>query len=313
MIESIHSRSRRPPIVTSAIASICILVYVCQVVLHPAVRKYTLNPEKILHDGEWYRIITSSFMHGNLMHILMNMMSYFTLGSALERRLGSLFLFSVVLWSAIICSIVHVTIALALFCIDSGAFHSNSLGFSATLFHLLVLECNLNSNLSRNLFGVIHVSSRSYPFVLLILIQVLLPNISFLGHFSGIIVGLLQGFWGPILVPSANFLSGMDDRRLCTSVEMFDYINTSREGINELYSNPRQQYSSMRTTFSNYFGHVIQFMYHIAETIKFIFFGRGSGRSDGHGISVARGSNELDDLAELNPNSDLKTRNSLLV
>lgn len=55
------------------------------------------NPAIIL-DGEWWRIITSMFLHIGLLHLLMNMFALYFLGTAVERIFGSVrFLFIYVL------------------------------------------------------------------------------------------------------------------------------------------------------------------------------------------------------------------------
>lgn len=41
-----------------------------------------------LAGGEWYRVITSGFLHFGVLHIAMNMLLLFQLGQMLERRLG---------------------------------------------------------------------------------------------------------------------------------------------------------------------------------------------------------------------------------
>ncbi|WP_205629230.1 rhomboid family intramembrane serine protease [Jiangella muralis] len=39
-------------------------------------------------DGEWYRVITATFMHVSLLHIALNMLALYLLGSQLEPLLG---------------------------------------------------------------------------------------------------------------------------------------------------------------------------------------------------------------------------------
>ena len=41
-------------------------------------------------DGQWYRIITSAFVHAGLIHLIFNMIVLWWLGGALERYAGSL-------------------------------------------------------------------------------------------------------------------------------------------------------------------------------------------------------------------------------
>jgi membrane associated rhomboid family serine protease len=48
-----------------------------------------LIPAAVLHDGQWWRILTGAFLHGGLIHIGVNMMSLFFLGRFIEFALGS--------------------------------------------------------------------------------------------------------------------------------------------------------------------------------------------------------------------------------
>jgi membrane associated rhomboid family serine protease len=40
-------------------------------------------------DGEWYRLVTSAFLHAGLLHILFNMVALYILGSLLEPGIGT--------------------------------------------------------------------------------------------------------------------------------------------------------------------------------------------------------------------------------
>ncbi len=56
-------------------------------------------------DGEWYRIITGAFLHGSILHIVLNMFVLWQLGTILETSIGSgrfglIYLVSVVWGSA---------------------------------------------------------------------------------------------------------------------------------------------------------------------------------------------------------------------
>lgn len=285
-----------PPFSTLTFMFICVVVYVLQVVTDPALQKFTLNPYNVCYKGEWYRVITSSFMHGNLMHILMNMISYLTLGSTLERKVGSLFMFFTTLWSILISSIIHIAIASTLLLWTKGPFHDNSLGFSGTLFHLLVLECNLNPSLSRNIFGTINIQSKYYPYTLLILIQVIMPNISFLGHLSGIFAGSLQIFWGPLLIPRGEYLNDLDDRLLSSFLGNYiDYVKTSRESISALHSSHTTSNASICSIIRQAFDKLFLLLRNIVETVKFIVL----GRNDSFYSDVSRRPSIINDDEEL--------------
>jgi rhomboid protease GluP len=99
----------RSPVVTMAVMAICIAVFVLQYVLTNAhqgrlVDAYTARFDLYgppVHQGQWWRIVTSGFLHANEIHILMNMMALYYLGRLMEAfqgrwRLAAYFLFTVI-------------------------------------------------------------------------------------------------------------------------------------------------------------------------------------------------------------------------
>jgi rhomboid protease GluP len=50
---------------------------------------FSLRPDRVLHNGEWWRIITYAFLHGGLLHIALNMYALYVLGPLLESLWGS--------------------------------------------------------------------------------------------------------------------------------------------------------------------------------------------------------------------------------
>ena len=94
------SFSRRPlgPVVRR-ILFICIAVFVVELLISPS---RTLNPRSVGPLAEWFglswrdvgqgmiwQFVTHIFLHGSPMHLLMNMVGLYFLGSELENRLGS--------------------------------------------------------------------------------------------------------------------------------------------------------------------------------------------------------------------------------
>ncbi len=47
-----------------------------------------MNPNKVLADGEWYRLLTATFMHFGIEHLMNNMLLLFLLGQMFERAVG---------------------------------------------------------------------------------------------------------------------------------------------------------------------------------------------------------------------------------
>lgn len=49
-------------------------------------KKLQLNPYQIYHDNQLHRLITHGFIHADWIHLLVNMLVFFSFGSAIENR-----------------------------------------------------------------------------------------------------------------------------------------------------------------------------------------------------------------------------------
>lgn len=86
------ARTSRPtgefPWVSYILIAVNALVFVLQHLSPDFQNKLTLWPAAIAGGGEYYRLITSAFVHYGLLHILFNMYALYVLGPPLERHLG---------------------------------------------------------------------------------------------------------------------------------------------------------------------------------------------------------------------------------
>ncbi len=51
---------------------------------------YGLRPDAVRYDGEWYRLVTSMFLHGGWIHLIGNIAFFYVFGDNLEERYGSM-------------------------------------------------------------------------------------------------------------------------------------------------------------------------------------------------------------------------------
>jgi hypothetical protein len=89
--------------------------------------------------------------------------------------------------------------------------YASAVGFSGVLFCYAVIEANHTFEVSRRIFGMFDVPAKLTPFVLLVLLQILIPNISMVGHLAGVIFGLFSVSGGiNILMPSKAFMEHIE-------------------------------------------------------------------------------------------------------
>lgn len=175
--------SGRPPLVTALIA-INVVVFVAQEVLATApsggLAFWGLMYGPAVRDGEWWRVVSSGFLHASLLHLLMNMWALWVFGPPLERGVGSIrFAF---IYAA---GLLGGALGVSLF-----DFASPTLGASGAV---LGLAGGLVAVLMRR--GV-SLSQTSLGGVILInlMLPLLVGRISFWGHAGGVAAGFAAGW-----------------------------------------------------------------------------------------------------------------------
>jgi membrane associated rhomboid family serine protease len=144
--------------------------------------------------GQWYRLVSTVFMHGNLLHLFMNMSAVYTLGVQLERAVGSL-------------RLLYVSAASAL---GAGAF--------VLLFGFGMPTVGASGVLCGYLGAMLPIATRAgrrwiWTTVLQIAVISLLPMVSWQGHLGGFAFGIAAGLLlklprGLFLPLSVALLSG---------------------------------------------------------------------------------------------------------
>lgn len=195
---------------------ICGVIYlVCLLVGYDAYHEICFLPSKVVSGFQVYRAYTSVLFHGSLLHVLFNMLALVPLGTELERIMGSVRLLYMMFLLATSSAIFHLIIAsvAAYNPLYAYPFLMNecSIGFSGILFSMIVIETSLSGAQSRSVFGLFNVPAQWYPWILLILFQLLMSNVSLLGHLCGILSGFAYtyGLFN-YLLPASSFYSSIE-------------------------------------------------------------------------------------------------------
>ncbi|CAI0406544.1 unnamed protein product [Linum tenue] len=204
------------PFLTSAVVVVCGAIYlICLLVGYDSFYEICFLPSAVISRFQVYRIFTAIVFHGSLLHVFFNMLALVPLGSELERIMGSVRLLYMMILLAISNAILHLIIALV---VSHNPFHpfpelmdECAIGFSGILFSMIVIETNLSGAQTRSVFGLFNVPAKWYAFILLVVFQFLMSNVSLLGHLCGILSGFAYtyGFFN-LLIPGTSFYSAIE-------------------------------------------------------------------------------------------------------
>lgn len=153
-------------------------------------------------EGHHWRIITSSFSHISILHLLFNMSALWSLGVIEQLKhvgLGVEFylhysLVLVVFSGLLVLGLYHILIQK--FKIEYFR-RVTVVGYSCVVFGLMTVLSNRQPSSKLELFGLLSLPISLAPFESLIFTSIIVPQASFIGHLSGIIVGYAIS-WGLI-------------------------------------------------------------------------------------------------------------------
>jgi membrane associated rhomboid family serine protease len=177
-----------PPYVTMVIVALNVAAYLATALPSPRglshpeysqlFQDWQLQPIAVFHEDSYYRLLTSAFLHANLLHIGANMLAVAFVGPVIEQAIGRWRFVAVYLLSALGGSAAIYAFGSPLVPV---------IGASGAVFGLfglcLVMVRRLNLDL-QYLVGVIVVN---FVFTFSV------PGISRLGHIGGFVTGALTG------------------------------------------------------------------------------------------------------------------------
>lgn len=131
-------------------------------------------------EGQWYRLLTSMFLHGSEIHIIFNMLSLWWIGGPLEAALGRARYLTLYLVSGLAGSALTYLLA---------APNSFSLGASGAIFGLFGATAVLMRRLKYDMRPVIAL-------LVINLIFTFSPafNIAWQAHIGGLVAGVVMGY-----------------------------------------------------------------------------------------------------------------------
>lgn len=174
-VHAAASVTRWTPMVTYALIAINVLAFGAQNVPGDLGSELVLWSPAVA-DGQFYRLLTSAFLHYGLMHLLFNMWALYVVGPALERVLGRGRFTALYLLSALGGSVLVYLLA---------PLNTATAGASGAVFGLFGAIFVVYRRLQMEVGWVAGVIIINLVFTFSI------PNISWQGHVGGLVTGAL--------------------------------------------------------------------------------------------------------------------------
>jgi len=149
-----------------------------------------LVPQEVL-DGAWWRLLTSTFLHFGVLHLLMNMLGLYILGPFVEYALSGwrylLLYLTTGMGSMFVVSLAtHFGYSEAQFVVGASGSVMGIVGATAAIL-LQGWRRDKSSLASRRLRFILFI------IVFQVIFDLSIPQVSFTGHTSGLIIGFLVG------------------------------------------------------------------------------------------------------------------------
>jgi rhomboid protease GluP len=96
--------------VTLSLVTLNCVVYCIIFFTSVSINRVAISASQVL-DGEYFRVVTSVFVHGGILHILGNMLTLLELGCYLESQFGSMKFAFLSVWSILATGFLYVLLS----------------------------------------------------------------------------------------------------------------------------------------------------------------------------------------------------------
>nr|XP_014277312.1 rhomboid-related protein 4-like isoform X2 [Halyomorpha halys] len=207
-----------------------------------------ISGHKIWNKQDFRPLILSTIEHADDMHLYYNMISYLVKGRSLENKYGSSNFALILTIISLMTSGLYVILAVvgSILLGNNAIMSSCAIGFSGVIFALKFITTHEDSEGFRYIQGI-RVPTKYATWVELIAIHILVPNASFMGHFAGVLAGILytKTFLGTIIDALAYRITGN---------RIYHGNQPRYRSRSHQYQYNSNFYSTRNTFFSNLFG-----------------------------------------------------------
>ncbi len=174
--------------VTKVAAGALLLSFAAQILFgfEAVVERFAMHPILVMEFGEWWRLLTTAFLHGNAVHLATSLLGLWILGPMIEAQLKGprtlfLLLFTAVGASLVVCFVTAQGWTEPRFLV----------GASGAVMGLVGAELGIALLGSRNARNRERLKRVGLVLVLQAIFDLTTPNVSFSAHIGGALSGLV--------------------------------------------------------------------------------------------------------------------------
>jgi membrane associated rhomboid family serine protease len=166
------------PVITYTLIAVNVVMFVLETVSRGLKTELVLFAPAVA-EGEWYRLLTSAFMHYGIAHVLFNMYALYVIGPPLEKWLGRLRFTSLYFLSALGGSVLVYLLS---------PLNAATAGASGAVFGLFGASFVIGKRLNLDVRWVVGLIAINLAFTFVIPLMGG-QNISWQGHIGGLVTG----------------------------------------------------------------------------------------------------------------------------
>ncbi|KAK9369238.1 hypothetical protein V1509DRAFT_638786 [Lipomyces kononenkoae] len=188
-VQFLRDRYMALPYLTTIVTGVMIVLYLTGILFSSSLPlSLALNPKAILHGGI-HRLVTYPLVHMNFAHVFFNLAALVPVLSSFEEETGTIGTAGCLVLFSIVPGLAYAITALIF---SSTAI---TLGASGWVFTLMAYFSLIDYSMRPTIYitSSIQIPTWSTPIITLVIIALLLPGSSFLGHLYGLLTGYGYG------------------------------------------------------------------------------------------------------------------------
>jgi len=181
---------------------------------------FSISLYPIINKYQFYRFLTHHFMHYGICHLFVELLITFYICKNLEKMIGTLLSFNIILIMMIMTSFLYflilyfIKLIILLFDLNYNFDFMYECGLSSLLFSLYTYMTEFKKNKDKfiKVFNLIAIKTKFSTFYILIILTFFTPNKTFLGNICGIISAyIVKNLFGYHILPKYEGINDFEE------------------------------------------------------------------------------------------------------